>query len=31
MAQIGRQVLLIDADLHRPNVHRVLQLAATPG
>jgi succinoglycan biosynthesis transport protein ExoP len=31
LAQIGRRVLLIDADLRRPNVHRQLQVPATPG
>jgi capsular exopolysaccharide synthesis family protein len=31
LSQIGRRVLLIDADLRRPNVHRQLQLPPTPG
>lgn len=31
LAQIGRRVLLVDADLRRPNVHRHLQLPPTPG
>jgi capsular exopolysaccharide synthesis family protein len=31
MAMDRRQVILIDADLRRPNVHNILQLVQTPG
>ena len=31
LAQIGRRVLLIDADLRRPSLHRQLQLPSVPG
>ena len=31
MATSGRRVLLIDADMHRPQIHRVFNLALSPG
>jgi capsular exopolysaccharide synthesis family protein len=31
MAIEGRRVLLVDADLRRPNLHRILELPQTPG
>ena len=31
MAMSGRRVLLIDADMHRPRIHHVFNLALTPG
>ena len=31
MAMSGRKVLLIDADMHRPQIHRVFDLAVSPG
>ncbi|MBC7545674.1 MAG: CpsD/CapB family tyrosine-protein kinase, partial [Candidatus Sericytochromatia bacterium] len=31
LAQIGRKVLLIDADLRRPAIHRHLEVPVTPG
>lgn len=31
MAMDGKKVILVDADLRRPNVHRTLSIAQTPG
>ena len=31
MAQLGRQVLLIDADLRKPRMHRVFNLPTARG
>jgi polysaccharide biosynthesis transport protein len=31
LAQLGQRVLLIDADLRRPSVHKVFQIASSPG
>ena len=31
LAQMGQRVLLVDADLRRPSLHRSFNLAATPG
>jgi len=31
MAMDGKRVILVDADLRRPNVHRLFQLSASPG
>jgi capsular exopolysaccharide synthesis family protein len=31
MAEIGRKVLLLDGDLHRPRLHQVFGVPATPG
>lgn len=31
MAMDGKRVILVDADLRRPNVHRLFQLPASPG
>jgi len=31
LAQLGKKVLLIDADMRRPNVHRFFKISASPG
>jgi succinoglycan biosynthesis transport protein ExoP len=31
MAQIGQEVILVDADLRRPSLHRVFSMAMSPG
>jgi capsular exopolysaccharide synthesis family protein len=31
LAQIGKRVLLIDADMRRPTAHKIFKVAATPG